>query len=157
MKKIMMMTMAVALVAFATGCKTTNASKISGPVSAISKIVVSTPIVEAGLKIKGTASLNQVLIFAWGDTDYADGVDYNGGGFDIALPFNKVPAVKAAAAYNACLASGADMILSPNYVVKVEDYFVFKKLTATVTGFAGKINGISNIEFVCPLREVKQD
>ena len=157
MKKIMVLTMTLALVAFATGCKTQHAGKLSVTDSIMTKTIVATPAVTAGGKISGSAEIMQVLGYIWGDTKYADGVEFNGEGVAFDIPFwgAAIQKVKAAAAFDACQKSGADIILSPNYNVKVTDYFVFKVLSADVKGFKGTIDGVSNIETLCPIRDIR--
>lgn len=68
--------------------------------------------------------------------------DGDGGGALGGLGFDPVSAVKAAAAYKAVKASGADLIVAPRYEVSEENYFVFKKVAVTVKGNKGNIRSI---------------
>ena len=44
--------------------------------------------------------------------------------------------------YNACEANKADALLGAKYKIDTEDYFVFKKVKCTATGYPGVINGV---------------
>ncbi len=170
MKKILVLTMAIVAVSFMSGCQSTNASKVAGPLGAITKTICATPDVEVNLKeqISGEATMQSVFILKWGATQFADGVSYNGAGGAIAgepsmlaelfgalnsLTGGAVEACKAAAAYDACQKANADVILTPNYVVTIDDFVIYKKINVKVTGYGGTIKGISKIEYVDYLRE----
>lgn len=130
----------LAAAAFTTGCQSTHASKAGAPITAITKTVVADPIVESGKAISGTATATTIFIFSFGPNKFADGASLPaGGGLD------PNAAVKNAAVYNACQSAGSDIILAPNYVLVVDDYFVFKKVTCTVSGYAGFVKGIKGI------------
>ncbi len=56
----------------------------------------------------------------------------------------------------ACDAAGADAIVGARYKIKVEDYFVFQKATAEITGYPAKLTGVELIEACpgkCPLKK----
>ena len=51
----------------------------------------------------------------------------------------------------ACEAANADTILAARYIVTTEDYFVFKKVTARITGIPAKMTGLEKLPSpVCP-------
>lgn len=124
------------------GCVTQN---ISAPANGLSGSVDTSvkADVKVGGAISGTSSVQVlfgVLAFG-GDSQFADGVSYGGGG--TGLPsFGPVEKVKSAAAYNAIKASGADLIVAPRYTIDVNSYVVYKVVTATVTGYKGTIKSI---------------
>ena len=77
-----------------------------------------------------------------GDSKFADGVTYGGGEGGFALGLDPVSSAKAAAAYKAVKASGADVIVAPRYEVDVQDYLVYKAVNVKVTGQKGTISSI---------------
>lgn len=143
---------------FVTGCASTNASKLSGPAGAVTKTIVATPAVEKGDKIHGEANITKILggLIVIGDTKYADGVRYSTEvelqekGFLASLSSllggESNQRAKAAAAYKACEANKADIILCPSYVLDEINYVVFSKTKCTVSGYKGVITGIKELE-----------
>ena len=125
------------------GCAAQNLSQYPAPIDTTVKSDLKAEIAVGG-PISGESSANIIMnLFAFGgDTKYADGVVYGGGaGGAVGLP-DPVSKAKAAAAYNAVMSSGADVIVAPKYIVNVKDYFVFKQVNVTVTGWSGKIKSI---------------
>ncbi len=157
-KNLIVFCFAMAAVLIVSGCSTTNVSKLSGPTAAISKTIVATPDVEKGERISGDATVTQILwgLFIVGDTKYADNVRFSsqiqGQNEGVAAGVTQFFSVdttskgKAAAAYDACNKSGADIILIPNYVVDEKYYFFWSVLNCKVTGFKGIIKGVKEIE-----------
>ena len=132
----------IVLATLAVGCAATNVSNFPSPIDATVETDLKAQ-VSVGSEITGTSTMNIFMnMFAIGDSKFADGVVYgNQTVTALGLP-DPISKTKAAAAYNAVSKSGADVILAPRYVVDVMDYIVFKKVTVTVTGYSGKINGI---------------
>lgn len=148
---------AMAAVLIVSGCSTTNVSKLSGPTVVISKTIVSTPDVEKGERISGEANITRILwgLFITGDTKYADNVQFSSQiqrqeeGFAAGLTmlaYDSASKAKAAAAYDACNKSGADIILIPNYVVDEKYYFFWSEQYCKVTGFKGIVKGVKELE-----------
>ena len=136
---------AVLVAALATGCATKHISQYSSPLEVELKTAV-TPQVTVGGPIEGTAVLQRILFFTFGASQFADGVDYGltaaptglfGGLFGDSLAVGK-----AAAAYKACTANKADVILAPRYIIDSEDYLVYQKSTYKVMGYKGTLTGI---------------
>jgi hypothetical protein len=81
--------------------------------------------------------------------NYADGVTYGDqkgkSGFLFFGP-GIVEEAKSAAAYNATVPNKADVLVAPQYHVKVNSWFfgLYKEVHAQVWGYAGKIRNISN-------------
>jgi len=132
-----------AVASLGIGCASKNISQYPAPIDTTVETDLKAEI-DVGSQITGQASTNILLnLFTFGgDSKYADGVAYGaGGGAAVGLP-DPVSKAKAAAAYNAVTASGADVIVAPKYVVDVTDYFVFKQVKVNVTGYAGKITSV---------------
>ncbi len=132
-----------------TGCSTTlNKSQQSSSIDIATKSDLTSDIdVDMNKVLKGSAQQVTVLWFI--DIEkaeqFADGVTYNGGGSGFSLfSGGLVDSTKAAAAYRAVAKQEADVIVAPQYIVRVESKFLglYKKVTASVTGYAGKIRNI---------------
>ena len=154
-KKIMILAACVASAAALTACSSTEASKISAPALAESKTIVATPDVVSGEKISGEGNVTSILggLIVLGDNKFADGVHYStdlenkdAGFFANLFSSDNAKDAKAAAAYDACIKSGADIVLIPNYVIEKKNYFVYSKITAQVSGYKGVITGVKQIE-----------
>jgi len=134
MKKLCALISIVAI--FATvGCQSTNISKPSSPISSVIKADLTANLA-VGADITGTSSVSVLFnVFKiGGDSKFADGVNYSiGGGGMSLLGASTVDQVKAAAAYNACAESGAEVLVAPRYVVEIDDFFVFKTIKVTVS------------------------
>jgi hypothetical protein len=144
MKKFLIPAALAAALTALTGCSSYNVSQPTSPLNGTVKTNLKAD-VEVGEPISGQSEVNilfSVLKFG-GDSQFADGVVY-GGDSGGGLPFGPDPisAVKSAAAYKAVKSSGADLIVAPRYELSVQDYFVFKKVTAKVTGNKGTIKSI---------------
>lgn len=127
-----------------SGCSSLNVSSNALPMSG----AVATDIkadIEVGEKITGTSSATKILFFTMSeDNQYADGITYGSGSGAGGLGglLDPVSAVKAAAAYKAISASGADVIVAPRYTVKKNDYFVYGTVDVTVEGYKGTIKSV---------------
>ena len=146
MKLLPMLILATFLV---TGCSTKiHKSQNSGSLELKVKSDLQVDVdVDMSKKIAGNASHSTLfgLFDIKSSQNYVDGVSYNGdssGWFSNGL----VDSTKSAAAYNAIVPARADVIVAPQYLIKVKSYFfgAFKEVTAKVTGYAGKIRNISN-------------
>lgn len=86
-------------------------------------------------KLSGSSSSTYVIGFrVSGDQNYADGVNFS----TMAFHLGRVRQVKSAAAYNAMLDKGYDVLVHPTYNIKVERGIFVQKYTATVEGYGGK-------------------
>ncbi|MBB2494875.1 hypothetical protein [Aquipseudomonas ullengensis] len=142
MKKIAYIAAASTL-ALLTGCASHTISQPTAALEGAVKTDLKAD-VKVGETITGQSSLNilfNVIKFG-GDSKFADGVSYGASESGFALGLDPVAAVKSAAAFNAVNASGADVIVAPRYVVDVQDYFVFKKVSVKVTGQKGTVTSI---------------
>jgi len=103
--------------------------------------------IDTSKKISGTAKHSKLfgLINLQSSKNYADGVTYDDSsrGFNL-FSGGVVEDAKSAAAYNAITTNKADVIVIPQYTIKVESYVLglWKEVTAQVTGYAGRIKNI---------------
>lgn len=102
--------------------------------------------VDMNQKLSATVKQTKVLWFIPVKSAhmFADGVSYDGhmghGGW---FGPGMVEETKSAAAYQAVV-NKADVIVAPKYIVKVHSIFfgLWKEVTATVTGYAGRVKYI---------------
>ncbi len=128
---------ASSLIAALASCQSTNASKLGAPADVATKMIVVEPIVTHGGEISGTSQQSVLFgIFKWGGSGkIADNAQ---------LPGSE-DSLKREAIYSACETGSADIVLLPQYIVKEDNYFIFKKRTCTVTGYKGNITGVKSI------------
>lgn len=105
--------------------------------------------VDTTKKVQGVAKHTKLfgLIDIKTSSNYADGVVYDG--VDTGFTFfsgGVVEEAKSAAAYNAVVSSKADVLVAPQYLIKIQSYFfgAWKEVTAQVTGYAGQIKDIKS-------------
>lgn len=142
---------AIVCVFFLVSCSTRNhMSQRAGGVDVSVKSQLSADVdVDMTRKIVGKATHVRIFgIHTQSSRNYAEGVTYqtegNGGGmFGLFGPGMEEEA-KSAAAYNATVPSKADILVAPQYLVKVKSYFfgAYKEVQAQVWGYAGKIRDI---------------
>ena len=132
-----------------TGCSTTiNKSQKSGSLDVKVKTDLQADMeVDMSKKIIGTASHTKLfgLFDIKTSQNYADGVGYDGVNSSGWFSAGVIEETKSAAAYNAVVPNKADVIVAPQYLIKVKSYFLgaYKEVTAQVSGYAGRIKNIS--------------
>ena len=137
-----------------TGCVSLNENAVSAPYCAQTKTPVFEPTVTVGEKTTGTASGTSVFgIFWFGPSEFAEGIIYNGNKFD--LGFGRSAQVKSAAAYNAIKGSQTDILVGPKYVIEKHNCFFFSTMTATVSGYKGKIESFAQVKNEVPSVELR--
>jgi hypothetical protein len=144
MKRFAALIIGVAALTVVCGCATTNVSQWSAPLDVKLEANI-TPLLEIGDEIKGTATITRILFFSSGATEFADGVEYTAAGagnLGYSIFGNAVAEGKAAAAYNACVKAGADVIIAPRYTVETKDYVVYAKTIINVKGYKGVFKGL---------------
>ncbi len=103
--------------------------------------------VDMSKKIQGTASQKRILGLFWlkHAEQYADGVVYSAAGESSLFGPGIVDTTKSAAAYLAVTPAKADILVAPQYVIKEKSYFfgAYTEVTASVSGYAGKVKNIS--------------
>lgn len=137
-------------VATLAGCVTERAEQHSAPPGSFGmggarfEVEVS---VDMNTRLSGSATEETLLWFITlkRPKNYAVNVRYSDDGTTIsflnALFGGAAERMKAAAAYNAAYGK-ADIIVAPQWAVEVEDYIIFTRTTARVTGYAGTIEEI---------------
>jgi len=143
-----LVTLLMTLTLFTSCSSKVKRSQRSGDlnVSVTSKLSVDVD-VDTSKKIQG--SVKHIKLFGFIDIKtskhYADGVNYGQGesGFSLFGP-GIVEEAKSAAAYKAVVPGKADVLVAPQYLVKVESYLLgaWKVVTAQVSGYAGTIKQI---------------
>ena len=140
MKRILM---AAALAAVGCGCISTH--KNDGGDACLQVPVVKDVVHEkyqvANTPVSATESLNVLFNFiSWGKTatHIADAAPFRF--------FDKLGEAKNGAYANACDQANCDSIVGAHYKVRIEDYFVFKKLTCEISGYPATLKGVELIE-----------
>ncbi len=145
MKKLVSIALGVAAATFiATGCASTHVSQYSAPL-VVKVETQKAPTVEVGEEITGEATIQRILFFKWGVNEFADGVNYGGqesGSSGLSLLGDTMGEGKAAAAYNACVAAKADVIVVPRYTIEDKNYFVYQKTHFSVKGSKGTLKNV---------------
>ena len=132
-----------------TSCSTTvNKSQKSGSLDVKVKSDLQADMeVDMSKKIIGTAFHTKLfgLFDIKTSQNYADGVGYDGVNSSGWFSAGVIEETKSAAAYNAVVPNKADVIIAPQYLIKVKSYFLgaYKEVTAQVSGYAGRIKNIS--------------
>jgi hypothetical protein len=147
----------VSLIAFVS-CSTTNnlSQKSSGLDVSVKSRLEADVDVDMTKKIVGKAHHVRIFgIHTQSSRNYADGVTYNGstggGLFGFFGPGMEEEA-KSAAAYNATVPNRADVLVAPQYLVKVKSYVfgLYKEVQAQVWGYSGKVRNIKQAPAVRP-------
>ncbi len=112
-----------------------------------------------GEKISGTCSITKILMFTIGDADKeASGVMFDAPNAAAAqgslapvfsLFANADPVAKCAkaAAYNAVVKNGADIIFAPRYTSEVSGIpFLFQTINVNLTGYKATIKGFKQLD-----------
>ena len=98
-------------------------------------------------KIQGSAHQSKLFGLIWlkHANHYADGVAYSASGHAGFFGPGMTEETKSAAAYKAVTPVKADLLVAPQYIIKEKSYFfgAYKEVTATVSGYAGKVRNIS--------------
>ncbi len=136
--------LAGAMTMLGTGCLSTEVNKVGGQAEVKVPTMVKLDVESKNELIEGTAKINALFgLITWGDTAaQAVGVDYGTGDDAGFLPLPDAGMIaRNAALYKATTAANADIVVTPRYVLKVKDYFVFKQIECTVKGYPGFIKG----------------
>ncbi|TNE97619.1 MAG: hypothetical protein EP326_11165 [Deltaproteobacteria bacterium] len=132
------------------GCTTVNKSQRNGSIDIVVQSHLKAEIdVDMNRVLKGTATESVLFGFITlnSNNHFADGVSYNGGDGGSIFFGGLTDKAKAAAAYVAVKkAKDVDVIVAPQYVIKTKSVLgLYKKVTATVTGYAGTIKRFKKI------------
>ena len=146
MKKSML---CAVIAAIACGCVSVNQNDGGNACRrpCIAKDIVHEKFTVAAQTVSAQDQLNCLFGFiCWGSTatHIADAVCGQG-------PFlNAAAKAKNGAYANACDAAKCDQVVGAKYKVTTEDYFVFKKITAEITGYPATLSGVELIENKTP-------
>jgi len=139
MKKTIIPIILFLTVLMMTGCSTShNKSVISAGIGVAVNTDPATAEYTIGNKISGEARATYLFgILPLSEPDsFADGVSGFGG-------FGGSSKVKSAAVFNAMESANSDMIINPQYVVKMNKTLFTTSYTAKVTGWAGNVTNIT--------------
>jgi hypothetical protein len=135
---------------FLASCSTTyNKSHKSGVLDLRVRSELQADIeVDMTKKISGAATHSKLFgIFdLQSSTNFVDGIQYGANdSTNFIFSGGMVEEAKSAAAFNAIFPNDADIIVTPQYLIKVKKYFfgAYREVTAQVTGYAGKIKNIA--------------
>jgi hypothetical protein len=102
--------------------------------------------VDSSRVLKGTAQQTRILGFMVGSaSNFSDGVTYGAEGSSLGFFGPGLEeSTKSAATYKAVTPAKADVLVAPQYTLRVKSYFfgAYKQVTAVVTGWSGKIKSI---------------
>ena len=138
-----------------TGCSSIKASKVGDqvfvnmPVFEHMPVFVKPTVETKDTVINGSATVHSIFgIFTWGCNAQAVGVNYGGEVVGDLHSFTSMSEIIArnAAAYKATTSANADIILAPQYVVTIEDYFIYKIINCKVKGYPGYIKGVKVVD-----------
>ena len=145
MKKSMIVMAAVVAIC-ATGCVSVN--KNDGGEANLRPCIIKDKVHEiydvATQPVSATEQIQCVMNFiSWGGTatHTADQTDFFG--------FGALAKAKNGAYANACEAAKCDHLAATRYKVTVEDYFVYAKCKAEVTGYPAKVEGVEVVTPCC--------
>ena len=155
MKKLIM---SAALAAVACGCVTVN--KNDGGESDL-RMKICKDIIHEKVSVgdkQNSAMDNIHCLFGficWGstathDADLAEGSGDTAKFFGLmAAPLNPMQKAKNGAYANACDAAKCDQLVATRYKVTANDYYVYKKYKAEVTGYPAKVEGVEVVTPLC--------
>jgi len=134
-----------------TGCSSVHKSQKSGSIDLGVKSDLRADIdVDMSKKIMGTAQHSRLfgLIYVKSSENFAEGVTYNNEGESFLNFWEGIETnTKRAAAYNAVSTNKADIIVAPQYIIKVKSYLfgAWKEVTAQISGYSGTIKNIKTV------------
>ena len=123
------------------GCSTLNQSANSEGMTSRLNVDFAADI-DVGSLTKGQSHTTILFgIFTFGDSKFADGVNY--GTNKTSFGFSPSEDAKSAAAYNALKKTNADILVAPRYTVEEFNFLnIFKTIDAEVTGYSGTIKSV---------------
>lgn len=148
MKKIAMCLVAVVACGITlTGCKTTYTNDAAyDSKSVMVPAAYQLKIEHQDTKVEGSATVHSVLgWFCWGVSNYADRTALGESGAASSL-FSIIPdpvgVAKKGAVYNACKATGCDLLIGTKYEIVENWYFVYSQINCKVSGYPGFEKGV---------------
>ncbi|MGN1325927.1 MAG: hypothetical protein ACI4YA_06285 [Candidatus Spyradenecus sp.] len=140
MKKVLSI---LALAALASGCITVNKNDggESGMTMPIIKDIIHEKITVADTPVSAQDEVQCLFgIICWGSsaTHVADVTDE-------LVPFGALVKAKNGAYANACDQAKCDRLVGTRYTVTTDDYFVYKKVKAEISGYPATLSGVEVI------------
>ena len=150
MKKLMI---GAVVAAVACGCVSVNQNDGGDACRrpCVAKDIVHEKFTVADKTVSAEDNINCLFGFiCWGSsaTHIADAVCSRTSGISL-LP-RGIEKAKNGAYANACDAAKCDQIMAAKYKVTTDDYFVFKKYKAEITGYPANLTGVEDIENKTP-------
>ncbi|MBQ9789738.1 MAG: hypothetical protein IJW31_09110 [Lentisphaeria bacterium] len=144
MKKTLMLTLACTVCAIIfSGCRVINTNDAATAVNFDATAKVTPQVEVADKAVTGEATVNVLFgCIAWGASSFADDAFSSTSNNPLSLVASPNTLAKQAATYNACEANKADALLGAKYKIDTMDYFVFKTVKCTATGYPGVIKGV---------------
>lgn len=143
MKKVLVL--AGAALALMTGCISVNNNDGAYPAEITVRKNYIADIDVQETAVQGEATVNCLFgLITWGVSEYADEA-FVETGLGVTLIKGANDVAKQGATYKACEAAKADYLLGAKYRIDTEDYFVFKKVKCTATGYPGTIKGVIEV------------
>ena len=142
MKKSLLLVAVCAVAAFMTGCMATHTNDAASSAKVCVGKKFDADIAAGKQAVSGTATVHNLFGFiTWGVSNFADDAFVSGNN-GLQLAVSPLTVAKQGATYNACTANKADMLLAAKYKIDVKDFFIYKNVTAQVTGYPGVIKGV---------------
>ena len=147
--------------------KMSNSAVVKNPGSIAHHALEADITIDDSQKLKGTSKSTYFLMFRIeGDSEYADGINYNaigvtdGGAFvgkliSLLNPLNLInklftgdaaSKVKASAAYDALSNSDADFLAHPTYTYTKKNWIFIQQFEASVEGYPGKYSNFRSYD-----------
>lgn len=144
MKK--MLILASATLALTTGCISLNTNDGAVPVEVKVQKAYTADIAVQDKTTSAEATVNCLFgLITWGVTEYADDAFVTSNA-SLSLVKDANTVAKQGATYKACKATNADYLLGATYRIDTEDYFVFKKVKCTATGYPATVKGVKEVK-----------
>jgi hypothetical protein len=141
-KQLLLAGGAIAAALAMTGCMATHTNDAASSAKVCVGKKFDADIVAGKKAVSGTATVHNLFgVITWGVSNFADDAFVSGNN-GLQLSVSPLTVAKQGATYNACAANKADMLLAAKYKVDVKDFFVYKNVTAKVTGYPGVIKGV---------------
>ncbi|MDO5461976.1 MAG: hypothetical protein Q4F99_00605 [bacterium] len=144
MKK--MLTLAGVALALMTGCISANTSDGAKAVEFSVEKAYTADVEVQEAAVSADATVNCLFGFiTWGVSGYADEA-FKTANPGLSLLKDPNTVAKQGAVYNACEEKKADYLLGATYRIDTEDYFVFKKIKCTATGYPATVKGVKEVK-----------
>ncbi len=139
-----------ALALAGVGCTNIETNRPGSQLEIVMPVVIQPEIEVGAEQISGSATIHSILgIFSWGVDSQAVGVDYGVDTLDrdlLAVFSSSDITARNAAMYDAVTKGKADVMMAPQYVLTVDDYFFYKSINCKVKGYPGVLKGVKVVQ-----------